>query len=339
MTAIKKTAPDALRTDRLLSVQNAMLTLINTLESQPTVERDETLHWERIHLASSARIAKDMAVKRGVNPELASIATALHDIGRIVTGKQKDHAHQGAEPARKLLEELNLFTEEEIVLLTQAVYNHTDKAIIGNEIEEIVKDADVVDCFEFGMELPREEQRARYRRYVEDHFGDLIASESSSDEKTSDPIRKALTLLKILGADSAKIIDPKQVVTAPWLKFKCQFDCDCYGKNPCCPPHTPDHAETRSILDSYTTAILFHRKSQCDMGAMAYKVMRQLFLDGYYKAAAFGSGDCQNPEKAAPSMEACGIDVMATAKNCGYDIHRVTDGEEFVNFFGLILVE
>ena len=155
MTDCKKTAPDALRTDRLLAVQNAMLTLISTYERKEQlqqaasqkpgsalsapVKRDETLHWERIHLASSARIAKDMAVERGVNPELAAIATALHDMGRIVTGKQKDHAHQGSEPARELLEQLNLFSEEEIQLLTTAVYNHSDKDVIGSEIEEIVK--------------------------------------------------------------------------------------------------------------------------------------------------------------------------------------------------------
>ena len=180
MTEIKKTAPDALRTERLLAVQYAMLTRINEIELEERAmeeppHRDETLHWERIHLASSARIAKDMAVERGVDPELAAIATALHDIGRIVTGKQKDHAHQGKEPARKLLEQLNLFSAEEIEILTTAVYNHTDKDIIGTELEEIVKDADVVDCFEFGMELPRPEQRARYQRYLNEHFGpDLV---------------------------------------------------------------------------------------------------------------------------------------------------------------------
>ena len=48
MTDCKKTAPDALRTDRLLAVQNAMLTKINALEieenamSEPP-QRDETL--------------------------------------------------------------------------------------------------------------------------------------------------------------------------------------------------------------------------------------------------------------------------------------------------------
>ncbi|MBR5001239.1 MAG: HD domain-containing protein, partial [Firmicutes bacterium] len=288
----------------------------------------------RIHLASSARIAKDMAVQRGVNPELAAIATALHDMGRIVTGKQKDHAHQGSEPARKLLEQLNLFTEEEIQLLTAAVYNHSDKDYIGTDIEEIVKDADVVDCFEFGMELPRPEQKSRYQRYLKDHFGELVGTDNA------DPaVAKAMTLLKILGADVIKVIDPKQIVTAPWIRFKCQFECPNYGTRPTCPPHTPDHNGTRELLDSYQTAILFHRRSQADTGAMAYKAMRQLCMDGCYKAAAMGNGCGGDEPSDIPTMEACGIDVFETAKACGFEIDRVTDGETFVNFFGLVLVD
>ena len=339
MSELKKTAPDALRTDRLLAVQNAMLTKINALEikecamSEPP-QRDETLHWERIHLASSARIAKDMAVQRGVNPELAAIATALHDMGRIVTGKQKDHAHQGSEPARKLLEQLNLFTEEEIQLLTAAVYNHSDKDLVGTDIEEIVKDADVVDCFEFGMELPRPEQKARYQRYLKDHFGELLGTDNA------DPaVAKAMTLLKILGADAIKVIDPKQIVTAPWIRFKCQFECPNYGTRPTCPPQTPDHNATRELLDSYQTAILFYRKTQADTGAMAYKAMRQLCLDGCYKAAAMGNGCGGDEPSDIPTMEACGIDVFETAKACGFEIDRVAEGETFVNFFGLVLVD
>ena len=351
MTDRKKTAPDALRTDRLLAVQNAMLTKINALEIKERAmaeppHRDETLHWERIHLASSARIAKDMAVERGENPELAAIATALHDIGRIITGKQKDHAHQGAEPARKLLEQLNLFCDEEIQLITTAVYNHTDKDVIGTELEEIVKDADVVDCFVFGMELPRPEQRARYQRYVNDHFGDLIstndpapASKAAAITAKSDPVTKSLTLLKILGADEAKLIDPEQIVTGPWLKFKCQFECPLYGTRATCPPQTPNHKETREILNSYRTAILFHCERQADTGEMARKLVRQLTLEGYYKAAAFGNGCGSDEPSTVPTMEACGIDVFETAKACGFEIDRVTDGETFVNFFGLVLVD
>ncbi|MBO5667328.1 MAG: DUF2284 domain-containing protein [Firmicutes bacterium] len=148
-----------------------------------------------------------------------------------------------------------------------------------------------------------------------------------------------MTLLKILGTDTAKVIDPKQIVTAPWIQFKCQFECPNYGKCPTCPPQTPDHQETRMMLDSYKTAILFQRRSRTDTGAMAYKVMRQLCLDGCYKAAAMGNGCGSDEPSDIPTMEACGIDVFETAKQCGFEIDRVADGETFVNFFGLVLVE
>jgi predicted metal-binding protein len=148
-----------------------------------------------------------------------------------------------------------------------------------------------------------------------------------------------MTLLKILGADAIKVIDPKQIVTAPWIRFKCQFECPNYGTRPTCPPQTPDHNATRELLDSYQTAILFQRRNQADTGAMAYKVMQQLCLDGCYKAAAMGNGCGGDEPSDIPTMEACGIDVFETAKACGFEIDRVTDGETFVNFFGLVLVD
>lgn len=358
-TQSRHTAPDSLRTDRLLAVQCALLSKIDELQAQEAcaknpLHRDETLHWERIHLASSARIAKDMAVARGCDPELSAIACSLHDIGRILTGKQKNHAAEGKQPARRLLEKLRLFTEEEIHIISNAVAHHSDKSVIGSDIEEIIKDADVVDCYEYGMELPRPEQKRRYERYLSERLSKTKnadapkASAPASEKYEGSPacdIYRYLNLLRLFGADDARLIDPKQVVTAPFVRFKCQYGCSFYGKNLCCPPHTPDDIATRSILDCYSTAILFRKKQENTVSAIAHKVMRQLFLDGYYKAAAFGSGvcrlceecdltNCRFPNQAVPSMEACGIDVFATASHCGYELFKHPD-----DFFGLLLVE
>jgi hypothetical protein len=60
------------------------------------------------------------------------------------------------------------------------------------------------------------------------------------------------------GATHAKQIAPDSVVTAPWVRLKCQFGCPGYGKSYCCPPNTPTPEQTREILDSYRRAILFH---------------------------------------------------------------------------------
>jgi len=41
---------------------------------------------------------------------------------------------------------------------------------------------------------------------------------------------------------------------------------------------------------------------------------------------------------ACPAMEACGIDVYATARNAGFELHVVRSYNETLTCFGLILV-
>jgi len=59
----------------------------------------------------------------------------------------------------------------------------------------------------------------------------------------------------------------------------------------------------------------------------------------------YGKSHCCNPDhcnflnKTAPAMEACGIDVFATVRNNGMEIHTLREMGEEQNHFGLILVE
>ena len=48
-----------------------------------------------------------------------------------------------------------------------------------------------------------------------------------------------------LGAVDTKVIDPASVITAAWVKLKCQFGCSEYGGSLCCPPNTPTAEEMR----------------------------------------------------------------------------------------------
>ena len=150
--------------NRAYLLQTELLALIAKQEDRP--DRDEPLDWERLHMASSARIAWCLALERGANPELAACAAAVHDIGRIVTGVQKNHAEAGEAPARAFLKETGLFTEEEIELLASAVKNHSSKTVVGTPVEEIVKDADVIDCYQYGMPFDRPEKEARYLAWL-----------------------------------------------------------------------------------------------------------------------------------------------------------------------------
>ena len=145
---------------RLERMQEAYLDYIAAQEGK-LLDRDETLNWERMHMASCARLGYLMAQERGVDPDLSACACAIHDIGRVVTGRQAGHAQAGLAPARAFLAGTGLFSPEEAELLAQAVAHHSDKAAVGTPIEEIVKDSDVVDCFQYGLPFARPEQERR----------------------------------------------------------------------------------------------------------------------------------------------------------------------------------
>jgi predicted metal-binding protein len=158
------------------------------------------------------------------------------------------------------------------------------------------------------------------------------------------------------GVDDAVVVATAKVVTAPWVRMKCQFGCSGYGHSLCCPPNTPTPDETRQILDSYSRGILLHRhmkkgdKAVERLSQTAVDLERTIFLGGCHKAWALGSGPCGgckecnmeacvHPETARPSMEACGIDVFGTARAYHLPIHVVRDLSDERDFYALVLVE
>lgn len=147
---------------KLLALQGALLDEIDKYGKLiGDEERDEPLVWEKVHISSCARVGYLLAEKRGADPTLAACACAIHDYGRIITGKQANHAEEGYLPVKEFLKKTELFTEEEIELLALSVKNHSSKSEVGNIIEEIVKDADVLDYHQYGNKMPRAEQQAR----------------------------------------------------------------------------------------------------------------------------------------------------------------------------------
>lgn len=151
--------------NRLQKLQSALLKEIDKYE-ELIPERDQPGDWERIHISSCAKLGYLMAEKRGVDPILAACACACHDYGRIITGKQAGHAEAGFEPVKAFLRDTGLFAEEEIEQIAAAVKNHSSKAEVGTPLEEIVKDADVLDFHQYGYEMPRKEQQDRLERLL-----------------------------------------------------------------------------------------------------------------------------------------------------------------------------
>lgn len=150
--------------NRVIKLQLEMLKLIS--EQDNSIQRDETLDWERLHMASSARTAWLLALERGEDPELCAAAAAVHDYGRIISGKQTDHAEAGYGPVQEFLRESGFFSADEITEISLAVKNHSNKTVVGTPIEEIVKDADVIDCYQYGLPFDRPEKKDRYEAWL-----------------------------------------------------------------------------------------------------------------------------------------------------------------------------
>ncbi len=153
-----------------------------------------------------------------------------------------------------------------------------------------------------------------------------------------------------MGAKAAKVVDPRTVETAEWVRWKCRYGCGGWDSSLVCPPHTPHPGQTRAMLDGYRRGVLFEGPPR-RIKEIAASLERRLFLDGFYKALGLGSGPCmlcdrcafdegcRYPRQARPSMEACGIDVFATVRRHGFHIDVVRTRKDPQHHFGLVLVD
>ena len=121
------------------------------------------------HLHGVALAAAVLAKKRGENAELATMAGLLHDLYAYRSGSYDDHARLGAEYARKLLEKLAITTPEETDVICAAIGHHDSKAEVNGPMDEILKDADVLD---HSLSDPTKEvkahEAARYAKLCEE---------------------------------------------------------------------------------------------------------------------------------------------------------------------------
>ena len=166
---------------------------------------------------------------------------------------------------------------------------------------------------------------------------------------------------KEMGIPNAMVIDVRNVVVEDWVRLKCQYGCGGYGKYLSCPPFSPTPETTRKVLSGYSKGLLLvfdhitYDKDSDDVVSISiresiFRLEREIFLDGFYKAFGMASGPChfcetcdtttrcRFPEKVRPSMEACGIDVYQTLKNCGIELRVVRSYDEQCTYAALVLI-
>jgi predicted metal-binding protein len=160
-----------------------------------------------------------------------------------------------------------------------------------------------------------------------------------------------------------KWMDPKDIVVAQWVRMKCLFGCDEYGRTATCPPNVPSVAECQQFFNDYSSGVIFHFVKSVDKPedrhAWSKKVNqwlimleREVFISGYQKAfllpmdscglCAECSGkreSCKNPSMARPSPEALAMDVFSTVKKYGYPIEVLSDYSKPMNRYAFLLIE
>ena len=123
------------------------------------------------HLPGVSLAAVIIAKKRGQNPELADMAGLLHDLYVYNSGSYDDHAHRGADYAKEILEGMKLTSPEETKIICSAIWNHDTKAEVNEQMDEILKDADVIaHSLADHTKAVKEHEQQRYSKLC-DEFG------------------------------------------------------------------------------------------------------------------------------------------------------------------------
>jgi len=164
------------------------------------------------------------------------------------------------------------------------------------------------------------------------------------------------------GFKDFKWINPQDIVIAQWVRMKCMFGCDEYGKCACCPPNTPAVQESRNFFHEYSQGVVFHFEKYFEkpeqrhdwtksMDAKLLSVEREVFCAGNPKAfllfmdschlctdCAGERVKCKNKKFARPTPEAMAVDVFSTMKALGYPIKVLQNYSETTNRYALLLV-
>jgi len=126
------------------------------------------------HLYGVQRFCTLLAMKRGLDPEIAATCGMLHDIYQVTAGTTENHAVKGAEVAEKILKATKQYSAEEINVITTAISRHSKKKKIHEPYDEVLKDGDVMDhCFYNPVFPILEKEIVRYNNLLRE-FGCVI---------------------------------------------------------------------------------------------------------------------------------------------------------------------
>jgi len=169
-------------------------------------------------------------------------------------------------------------------------------------------------------------------------------------------------LIRSHGYETYRWIDPKKIVVSQWVRMKCMFGCGAYGHRACCPPNVPSVSECERFFKEYSHGILLHFEKAVkkpkdrhawtkEVFANLSKLERDVFFAGYEKAfllsvsgcnlcaeCAATRDECKNPRVSRPAPEALAVDVYSTVRQFGYPIAPLSDYQQTMNRYAILLV-
>lgn len=169
------------------------------------------------------------------------------------------------------------------------------------------------------------------------------------------------------GIARTKIIHTRDIIVDERVRFQCSHSgCRDYGQRLMCPPHTPSVDKFKKVLSGYYMALLVQligtiknkdnwepetNEWALQLHDIIYKLEKKAFALGFPFASGLIGGSCKlcnecpgekdfnarclQRDKARPSMEAMGIDVLSTCKNTEME---VTFASDKVIWTGIILL-
>jgi predicted metal-binding protein/ubiquinone/menaquinone biosynthesis C-methylase UbiE len=165
--------------------------------------------------------------------------------------------------------------------------------------------------------------------------------------------KKARLAARIRGLGFKNVLSiPVGTIHIPgWTDMRCRFGCDRYGTLSC-PPHAPSFEKTKRLINEFSSALLLEGEPPTrEFQLRVLQAEKEAFKAGFYKAFSYWAGPCclcnscaedgvcRNTKEARPSMEGAGIDVFETVRHAGLSLRTLSSKDDFVRYFGLILLE
>lgn len=132
------------------------------------IQRDVPLEQDIFHIIGSVRCAALLANVRNADMESAVTAMLLHDISRVKDGRMESHAVRSSMIAEEILNDTGLYAEKEIETIKNAIENHIYKDATHSELDELIKDADVLDGFLNGDISEKDAVKKRINKIFEE---------------------------------------------------------------------------------------------------------------------------------------------------------------------------